>query len=38
MKSSVDDMGEIERFKFLEFVLQKNGGFEEDIIYRIMCG
>lgn len=38
MKLSRDEMGEVENFKNLGSVLQKDVGFEEDINHRINCG
>lgn len=38
MKLSRDKVGEVERLKYLRYILQKDYGFQEDIKYRIKCG
>ena len=38
IKLSGDVVGEVERFKYLGSVIQKDGGFEEDMKHRIKCG
>jgi len=35
---SSDVVGEVERFKYLGSLLQKNGCLEENINHKIMCG
>lgn len=38
MKMSTDEVWEVERYKYLRSVLQKDGNFEEDMKHRIKCG
>jgi len=38
MRMCDDDVGEVEWFKYLGSVLQKDGGFKEDMKYKIKCG
>lgn len=38
IKLSGDEIGKVDGFKYLGFVLQKNGNFENDMKYRIKCG
>ena len=38
MQLGEDSVGEVERFKYLGSVVQKDGGFEEDVKNRIKCG
>jgi len=38
MKMNGDVVGEVEWFKYLGSLLQKNGCFEENINRKIMCG
>jgi len=35
---SGDEVSEIESFKYLGFFVQHNGGFDEDLKHRIICG